>query len=205
MAQPVVTSDFDKNRNKLKYGQAITVYGASASGLDECFHEAARRVGCEAVKKGVAVITGGGTQGMMGTVNDTVLGAGGIAIGIIPAFMVERGWGHKGLSHIEITENMHARKALMAELSTGVIALPGGVGTLDELMEIITWRQLGLYEGNVVILNTDGYWDDLLSMLNTAEKRGFMRKGVSEDKLWHVTDNPEEAVRLAVAVKTGQA
>lgn len=181
------------------YGTAITVYGASAAGLDECFHQAARQLALEAVRLGAAVITGGGTQGMMGTVNDTVLQAGGTAIGIIPRFMVEKGWGHLGLSAIEVTDDMHSRKALMARLATGFIALPGGVGTLDELMEIITWRQLGLYEGNVVILNVDGYWDNLLSMLDTAERRGFMRKGVTHT-LWHVTDDPSEAVHLALGL-----
>ena len=179
--------------------RAITVYGASAAGLQEVFHNAARQLAHEAVRLGASVITGGGTQGMMGTVNDTVLADGGTAIGIIPRFMVEKGWGHKGLSKIEVTDDMHSRKALMARLSTGVIALPGGVGTLDELMEIITWRQLGLFNGNVVILNVDGYWDNLLRMLDTAEDRGFMRKGSRSD-LWHVTTEPAEAVRLALGV-----
>ena len=187
-------------QKKLKYGKAITVYGASASGLDEVFHAAARGVALAAVRHGSAVITGGGTQGMMGTVNDTVLASGGTAIGIIPQFMVDRGWGHRHLTAVEVTASMHTRKAMMAELSAGVIALPGGVGTLDELMEIITWRQLGLYTGNVVILNVDGYWDDLLSMLATAERRGFMRKTHDDARLWHVTSNPEEAVRLALAI-----
>ena len=176
----------------------ITVYGASADGLDKVFHDAAAKLATEAVMRGAAVITGGGTKGMMGTVNDTVLKLGGTAIGIIPRFMVEKGWGHKGLSRVEVTESMHQRKKMMADMSTGVIALPGGVGTLDELMEIITWRQLGLYSGNIVILNVDGYWDNLLSMLEVAEKRGFMRKHAENKLLWHVTDNPEEAVRMAL-------
>lgn len=184
--------------NEFNSKQVITVYGASASGLDKVFHDAAKRMALEAVRREAAVITGGGTEGMMGTVNDTVLGAGGVAIGIIPDFMVERGWGHRGLTRCYTTPGMHERKKMMARLSTGVIALPGGVGTLDELMEIITWRQLGLYTGNVVILNVDGYWDNLLAMLETAERRGFMRKGAAHSDLWHVTDNPEEAVALAL-------
>ena len=179
------------------YTPAITVYGASAADLDPVFHEAARALALEAARRGVAVITGGGTQGMMGTVNDTVLEAGGTAIGIIPRFMVEKGWGHQGLSATHVTDGMHSRKALMAELSTGVVALPGGVGTLDELMEIITWRQLGLFGGNVVILNVDHYYDPLLDMLARAEQRGFMRKG-SPRTLWHVTTDPVEAVDLAL-------
>lgn len=182
----------------MKYGKAITIYGASAAGLDTVFHNAAERVAREAVRLGFSVITGGGTQGMMGTVNDTVLACGGTAIGIIPQFMVDKGWGHKGLTFTEVTDDMHTRKAMMARLSTGVIALPGGVGTLDELMEIITWRQLGLYNGNVVILNVDGYWDNLLAMLDTATRRGFMRKG-AESVLWHVTADPERAVELATS------
>lgn len=185
-----------KDENEKKYGLAITVYGASADGLDEVFHRAARCVAVEAVRRHAAVITGGGTRGMMGTVNDTVLEHGGTAIGIIPQFMVDKGWGHKSLTVTEVTDGMHSRKALMASLSTGVIALPGGVGTMDELMEIITWRQLGLFDGNVVILNVDGYWDDLLRMLATADRRGFMRKDMRTD-IWHVTTDPVEAVRLA--------
>ena len=185
--------------SELDFGKAVTVYGASAAGLDAVFHEAAHLVGLEAVRLGAAVITGGGTQGMMGTVNDTVLEAGGTAVGIIPSFIVVKGWGDKGLSHTVVTDGMHSRKALMARLSTGVIALPGGVGTLDELMEIVTWRQLGLFRGNVVILNVDGYWDDLLAMLETATRRGFMRKGAHNDALWHVTADPTEAVRLALS------
>lgn len=179
------------------YGTVVTVYGASAAGLEDKFHAAARGLAAEAVRHGVTIVTGGGTQGMMGTVNDTVLEAGGRAVGIIPSFMVEKGWGHKGLSRVFVTDGMHDRKASMATVSKGVVALPGGVGTLDELMEIITWRQLGLYTGNVVILNVDGYWDDLLAMLDTAHRRGFMRKGTEGD-LWVVTDDPAEALRLAL-------
>lgn len=175
----------------------ITIYGASAAGLESIFLDAATALGRYAARQGVAVVNGGGTEGIMGAVNDAVLAAGGEAIGIIPKFMVDRGWGHKGLSRMEVTADMHDRKLRMADLADGVVALPGGVGTMDELMEIITWRQLGLFTGPVVILNTDGYWDGLLGMINTARNRGFMRKGVSDD-LWVVTDNPEEAVRLAL-------
>lgn len=178
----------------------ITIYGASASGLESIFLDAAACLGRYAACHGVTVVNGGGTEGIMGAVNDAVLSAGGEAIGIIPKFMVDRGWGHKGLSRMEVTADMHDRKLRMANLADGIVALPGGVGTMDELMEIITWRQLGLFTGPVVILNTDGYWDGLLGMINTARNRGFMRKGVS-DNLWVVTDNPEEAVRLALDQK----
>lgn len=177
----------------------ITIYGASARGLDPVFYEAARALGRYAALHGVAVVNGGGSDGIMGAVNDAVLGAGGTAIGIIPAFMAERGWGHRGLSRMEVTSDMHSRKHRMADLADGIVALPGGVGTLDELMEIITWRQLNLFRGPVVILNTDGYWDALLATLDNAARRGFMRKGLSND-LWTVTADPEKAVRLALDI-----
>lgn len=175
----------------------ITIYGASASGLEPVFLDAAAVLGRYAAENGIAVVNGGGTEGIMGAVNDAVIDAGGIAIGIIPKFMADRGWGHKNLTRMEVTADMHDRKLRMAHLADGVVALPGGVGTMDELMEIITWRQLRLFTGPVVILNTDGYWDGLLGMINTARTRGFMRKGISDD-LWVVTDSPEEAVRLAL-------
>lgn len=178
------------------HSPAITVYGASSANLEPIFYEAARRVGAEAARLGVAVVNGGGRAGLMGAVNDGCLDAGGTAVGVIPGFMVERGWQHPGLTHLEVTETMHERKQLMAELATGVIAMPGGVGTMDELMEIITWRQLGLFKGNIVIFNTDGYWNDLLAMLDTASRRKFMRP-TPLGSLWTVTDDPEEAVRIA--------
>lgn len=182
------------------YGKAITVYGASAAGLDKVYHDAAASVARCAVAAGVAVVNGGGTAGMMGTINDTVLACGGVAVGVIPQFMVDRGWGHRNLTHCEVAADMHSRKQRMAALADGVIALPGGVGTMDELMEIITWRQLGLFTGNVVILNIAGYWDDLLRMLDTAARRGFMRKighDSGDTPLWHVTDDPAIAVAVA--------
>jgi len=186
---------------KYKSEQAtITVYGASARDLDPVFYEAARTLGRYAARQGVAVVNGGGSDGIMGAINDAVLEANGTAIGIIPAFMAERGWGHPGLSRMEVTADMHARKHRMAELADGIIALPGGVGTMDELMEIITWRQLNLFCGPVVILNTDGYWDALLGTLDNARRRGFMRKGLSDD-LWIVTDDPVEAVREALGFR----
>lgn len=175
---------------------AITVYGTSSPNLDAVFYDAARQVGAEAARRGIAVVNGGGRAGLMGAVNDGCLAEGGTAIGVIPRFMVERGWLHPDLSRVEVTETMHERKQLMANLATGIIALPGGVGTMDELMEIITWRQLRLFTGNIVIFNTDGYWNDLLNMLATAADRRFMRPDHLSN-LWTVTDDPVRAVEIA--------
>lgn len=176
--------------------KAITVYGASSSEIDPIFFEAARTVGRLIAEAGHALVDGGGDRGLMGAVNDGALSAGGEAIGVIPKFMADKGWGHKGLTRMEITDGMHSRKQRMADLASAVIALPGGVGTLDELMEIITWRQLGLFKKPVIILNTDNYYAPLLSMIAEAERRGFMRKG-QPAKLFDVTSDPAEAVRLA--------
>jgi uncharacterized protein (TIGR00730 family) len=112
----------------------------------------------------------------------------------IPHFMVEQGWHHKGLTQLIETETMHERKQIMADMSDGVIALPGGCGTLEELLEIITWKQLGLYLKPVVILNINHFYDPLLEMLNQAIEQNFMRR--EHGAIWHVAETPEEAVNL---------
>jgi uncharacterized protein (TIGR00730 family) len=175
---------------------AITVYGASSSNIKQEYFDAAIAVGRIAAQNGVAVVNGGGKMGLMGAVNQGAIEAGGETIGVIPQFMVERGWHHPSLTRLEITDSMHSRKELMAKLATGIIALPGGVGTLDELMEIICWRQLGLFSGNIVILNVDGYYDNLIAMLKTATDGGFMRPDHLQN-LFTVTADPEVAVKLA--------
>ena len=111
----------------------------------------------------------------MKAVADATLEDGGTVTGVIPHFMVEQGWHHKGLTKLIETENMHERKQLMADLSDGVIALPGGCGTLEELLEIITWKQLALYLKPIVILNIDGFFNPLLEMLDRAIEENFMR------------------------------
>lgn len=176
---------------------AVTVYGASSTHIDEKYFRVGRSVGRLLAEAGADVINGGGAVGLMGATIDGALEAGGTAIGIIPEFMAAKGWGHKSLTRMIVAADMHSRKKAMADMSTAVIALPGGVGTLDELMEIITWRQLRLYTGQVVILNTDGFYDPLLAMLARAEEQGFMRKG-AEQRLFTVAATPEEAVRLAL-------
>ena len=130
----------------------------------------------------------------MGTVSNAALEAGGTVTGVIPRFMVEQNWHHTGLTKLVETENMHERKQLMAEMSDGVIALPGGCGTMEELLEIITWKQLGLYLKPIVILNVDGFFDSLLEMLQRAIDENFMRK--EHGAIWQVAQTPEEALDL---------
>ena len=135
-------------------------------------------------------------MGLMGAVNDAAIAAGGRTIGVIPQFMVDRGWHHRGLGELKITDGMHRRKELMAAMSRGVIALPGGIGTFEELLEIITWRQLGLYDGNIVIFNVGGYYDNLLKMLDTAIEQKFMKQ--DHRNLWSVASDAHEAVDIAM-------
>jgi uncharacterized protein (TIGR00730 family) len=139
---------------------------------------------------GLHVINGAGAVGLMQAVSDATLRAGGTVTGIIPRFMVESGWCHNDLTELIQTETMHERKALMAELSDAAVALPGGYGTLEELLEIITWRQLGLYEKPVIILNTCHYYDPLLEMFRRAAADAFVRK--EHLHLWQVVESPEE-------------
>ena len=180
----------------MKIDKAITVYCASSVTIDEVYFDAASELGTEIAKRGVTLVTGAGSMGLMGAVNDAAMAAGGTTIGVIPQFMVDRGWHHKGLSKLEITDSMHSRKKIMADLSVGVIALPGGIGTFEELLEIITWRQLGLYDGNIVIYNVNGYYDNLLAMLDTAIDQKFMKPDHSH--LWQVADDATEAVDMAL-------
>ena len=145
-------------------GDAVTVYGASSPNIDRDYLDAAREVGKLLAENGVELVCGGGRTGIMGSAIEGAIESGGTATGVLPGFMVERGWQHLRLSRMEVTPDMHARKEMMARMARGVIAMPGGVGTLEELLEIITWHQLGLYNGHVVILNINGYYDPLLEM-----------------------------------------
>ena len=130
----------------------------------------------------------------MGATSNATLEAGGTVTGVIPRFMVEQNWHHTGLTQLIETETMHERKQLMAELSDGVIALPGGCGTMEELLEIITWKQLGLYLKPIVILNIQGFYDPLLEMLERAIDGNFMR---SEHRaIWQVATSAQEAIDL---------
>lgn len=178
--------------------KGITVYCASSQRVAPLYTAEAARLGRAIAKAGVPLITGAGCMGLMGAVNDAAIEAGGTAIGVIPRFMVERGWHHTGLSRLEITADMHSRKELMASLSRAAIALPGGFGTFEELLEIITWRQLGLYDGNIVILNVNNYYDPLLAMIDRAVDERFIPAD-HRRQLYQVAATTEQAVEMALA------
>lgn len=183
--------DLLKTMNKI---DSVCVYSASSTKIAPAYFEAARELGALLGQKHIRLINGAGNMGLMAAVADAVLQAGGEVTGVIPSFMVEQGWHHTGLTRLIEVESMHERKKLMADQSDAVIALPGGCGTLEELLEIITWKQLGLYLNPIVILNIGGYFDPLLAMLRKAVEENFMR--MQHGTIWHVAQTPQEAVEL---------
>lgn len=173
----------------------ILVYGASSAAIDKKYVDDARELGRLMAERGHQCINGGGATGVMGAVTDGALDAGGRVQGIIPKFMVDNGWCYDRLEDVLITADMHQRKSLMAEQSQAVIALPGGVGTLEELLEAITWRQLGIDRKPIVLLNTAGFFDHLLAMFSHCAEEGFMRKSHTQE-LWQVASSPSEALDM---------
>lgn len=178
--------------------KTVCVYCASSTKIDPAYTEAARCLGTLLGSRGIRVVNGAGNMGLMGTVSDAALAADGRVTGVIPRFMVEQRWHHTGLSELIVTEDMHERKRTMLRLADAVIALPGGCGTLEELLEAITWKQLGLYLNPIVILNLKGYYDPLLAMFDRAIGEHFM--GVRHAGLWQVARSPQEAVELATSL-----
>lgn len=171
---------------------AVAVYCASSSHLVPAFYELARLTGRLLARAGLGVVCGGGNMGMMAAVIDGCLEAGGRATGVIPEFMDSRGWAHTGMTAKIVTADMHQRKALMARLSCGAIALPGGIGTLDELMEIMTWRQLGLYDHPVLVVDHENFYAPLRLQLEQMRRQGFMR---APRELAQFVATPLEAVQ----------
>ncbi|WP_302303081.1 TIGR00730 family Rossman fold protein [Paraprevotella xylaniphila] len=174
--------------------QSVCVYSASSTKIADCYFQAARELGELLGHHGIRLVNGAGNLGLMRACADACLEAGGQVTGVIPRFMVEQGWQHPGLTELIETEDMHTRKQTMTRLSDGVIALPGGCGTLEELLEIITWKQLGLYLNPIVVLNTNGFYDPLLKMLNRAAEEHFMRPAHLD--IWKVASTPTEAIDL---------
>lgn len=174
--------------------QSVCVYCASSTQIDEKYFRAAETLGTLIAQRGLRLITGAGNMGLMNAVEEAALAAGGEVTGIIPSFMIKEGWHHTGLTELIETASMHERKQMMADLSDGAIALPGGCGTFEELLEVITWKQLGLYLNPVIILNLDGYYNHLIAQLDKALEDKFMRD--IHAGIWQVATTPEEAVEL---------
>jgi hypothetical protein len=153
----------------------LCVFCGSNRGGDPAYAAAARALGSALVRRRIGLVCGAGASGLMGEIIGEVLRGGGEAIGVIPRALVEREPPHAGLKDLRLVESMHERKALMAELSDGFVALPGGLGTLDELFEIVTWAQLGFHKKPVGIVNVRGFYDRLLEALDHAVREGFLK------------------------------
>lgn len=171
------------------------VFCGSNAGVDPVHREAAATLGRLLAAHGVGVVYGGASIGLMGALADACLAAGGEVIGVIPRHLAVREVAHEGLQDLRVVETMHERKALMAGLSEAFIVLPGGFGTLEEMFEVITWRQLGLHDRPVTIINTGGYFDPLLAFLDRAVEEGFLR-GAHRDLLDVVVDPAAAVVRF---------
>jgi uncharacterized protein (TIGR00730 family) len=155
-------------------GRAICVFCGAKTGLDPKWAQAARLVGAGIAARGWKLVYGGGRVGLMGVLADAALAAGGEVIGVIPQALLDREVGHLGLSRLEVVPDMAVRKVRMVELSDAFLALPGGLGTLDELFEVLTLRQTRYHAKPVALLNQDGYWDPLVAACRTMVDAGFV-------------------------------
>ena len=172
--------------------QSVTVFCGSSPGASPRYAEAVREFGGRLARAGIRGVFGGGGGGLMGAFAEAALAAGGEVIGVIPAFLQEREVAHRGLTDLRIVDSMHERKQLMFDLSDAACALPGGIGTLDEVIEFVSWRQLGLHGRSMVILNTGGYWDDLRALTDRIVGQDFAKASIHG--FFEYAATPEEAV-----------
>jgi uncharacterized protein (TIGR00730 family) len=155
--------------------KSVAVYCGSSSGNQEMYVQQAQEMGRELARRGLTLVYGGGCVGLMGTIADAVLAEGGKVIGVIPGFLADKELAHKGCTELHVVDTMHQRKLLMADLAEGFVAMPGGFGTLEELFEVLTWGQLGLHGKPVGLLNTLGFYDSLLALLDHMSGEAFLR------------------------------
>ncbi|HEX4525616.1 MAG TPA: TIGR00730 family Rossman fold protein [Gaiellaceae bacterium] len=156
--------------------ERVCVFCGASSGRSPAYAEAARSLGRTAAARGLGVVYGGGRVGLMGAVADGALAGGGEVIGVIPQELLDRELAHGGLSELHVVGSLHERKALMAELAGAFVALPGGFGTLDELLEQLTWSQLGLHDKPIGLLDVEEYWRPLIELARHATAEGFVRE-----------------------------
>lgn len=155
--------------------KSIAIYCGANPGVDPVYADAARTLGALLAKRGIGIVYGGGHVGLMGIAADAALALGGRVIGVIPQQLVDRELAHSGLTELFVVRNMHERKAMMADLSDGFIAMPGGMGTLEELFEMLTWSQLEIHTKPVGVLNVAGFYDQLVQFVAHAAGQGFIR------------------------------
>ena len=174
----------------------VAVFCGSANGTNPAFVAEARALGAALAAAGLGLVYGGACVGLMGTVADAALAGGAEVIGVLPAVLTGREIEHTGLTRLELVETMHQRKARHVELADAFLVLPGGYGTMDEMVEVVTWAQLGLHTKPCILINTAGYWDGLLAFLDTAVAAGFVK--AKNRELVRMADSAKEAVRMAI-------
>lgn len=172
---------------------SLCVFCGSAIGNDSAYGDAARNLGRLMAERNITLIFGGGSVGMMGAVADAVLEHNGRVIGVIPEFLATKELRHPDVADMRIVETMHERKAMMADLSDGFIALPGGLGTFEEFFEVLTWGQLGIHEKPIGLMNAGGFYDSLIRFLDEGKEAGFFR--AEHQQLITVTDDPAAMLR----------
>lgn len=178
---------------------SMCVYCGSRPGVDPLYRAVAQEVGTWIGEHGGQLVYGGGHNGLMGTVADATLAAGGRVIGVIPQALVEKEWAHRGCTELHIVETMHERKAMMAENADIFLALPGGIGTMEEFFEVWTWRQLGYHDKPVGLLNTAGFYNSLLAFLSSTVQSGLMNEWQMD--LIHTGDNAPALLEALVQQK----
>jgi len=181
-----------ENIQQVRQIQRLCVFCGSSSGARPVYAEAAAQLGRELAKFKIAVVFGGGRAGLMGILADSVLRAGGQAIGVMPRALVEKEIAHTSLTELHVVESMHQRKALMADLADAFLLLPGGFGSWEEFCEVLTWLQLGIHRKPCAILNVAGYYNGLLSLADQALAEGFLRP--AHHKMVIVVDHPQAAL-----------
>ncbi len=191
--------------------KSICVYCGSNAGKDPAFIAAADRLGEVLALRGIGMVYGGGQVGLMGRIADATLAAGGRVVGVIPEFLALKEIAHMGLSELHVVRSMHARKAKMVKLSQAFIAMPGGIGTMEEMFEVWTWAQLGQHRHPVGLLNVNGYYDELVAFLDKMTDQGFLapeHRGafIVSDRVTSLLDAFERyrAPNSDVRLKTGQ-
>jgi uncharacterized protein (TIGR00730 family) len=155
--------------------KSLCVYCGSSFGIKPVYADAARALAQQMVDHHIALVYGGGNVGLMGVIANEILRLGGEATGVIPQALMNKEVGHASLTHLHVVKDMHERKAMMAELSDGFIAMPGGIGTLEELFEVLTWSQLGFHEKPIGVLNVEGFYDGLIDFLQSMVNQGFVK------------------------------
>ncbi len=170
----------------------VCVFCASSQRCEPVYLEQAARLGHALAEADLAVVYGGGSTGLMGAVADAALGAGGAVAGVLPRFMDAVEWGHTRLSEMHLVEDMHERLKRMKELSDAFVALPGGCGTLDELLQTLTWKRLGLHIGPIIIVNVRGFFDPLLTQLARCIDERFMDQ--RHGQMWTVVDDAADVI-----------